>query len=222
MKKETKKDKKKRLQTVADTLQAEVARYRLPCNKADLQQLVPEHSDNHLRDEEVWDSLEAELDLETELDLIMQRELAAPESEAKPLPLDPAALEELSVTYMFETKEGAEDMSPFALAVNMVMAIVGHMGPAKEFFMRARAIGSTFFDVTDYSVAEGLLALAYFCTGAENVSTMIYYLTLAHRMLVALNQTRGERRDIKRRAKLLEDYFNTSSLAYTLSFKSMP
>jgi hypothetical protein len=27
------------------------------------------------------------------------------------------------VTYMFETKEGAEDMSPFALAVNMVMAI---------------------------------------------------------------------------------------------------
>lgn len=315
MKKETKKDKKKRLQTVADTLQAEVARYRLvrqewearyhrleasaaaasphrppprkpvrprygcngdfwrlaqPCNKADLQQLVPEHSDNHLRDEEVWDSLEAELDLETELDLIMQRELAAPESEAKPvcrttsslgaprrdrglqlralreryrgafqknvwllLPLDPAALEELSVTYMFETKEGAEDMSPFALAVNMVMAIgartVGHMGPAKEFFMRARAIGSTFFDVTDYSVAEGLLALAYFCTGAENVSTMIYYLTLAHRMLVALNQTRspiylrttialagGERRDIKRRAKLLEDYFNTSSLAYTV------
>lgn len=40
-------------------------------------------------------------------------------------------------------------------------------------------------------VAEGLLALAYFCTGAENVSTMIYYLTLAHRMLVALNQTRS-------------------------------
>jgi hypothetical protein len=29
MKKETKKDKKRRLQTVADTLQAEVARYRL-------------------------------------------------------------------------------------------------------------------------------------------------------------------------------------------------
>jgi hypothetical protein len=26
---------------------------------------------------------------------------------------------------------------------------------------------------------------------------------------------RGERRDVKRRAKLLEDYFNTSSLAYT-------
>jgi len=40
-------------------------------------------------------------------------------------------------------------------------------------------------------VAEGLLALAYFCTGAENVSTMIYYLTLAHCMLVALNQTRS-------------------------------
>lgn len=42
---------------------------------------------------------------------------------SRQLPLDPAALEELSVTYMFETKEGAEDMSPFALAVNMVMAI---------------------------------------------------------------------------------------------------
>jgi hypothetical protein len=28
---------------------------------------------------------------------------------------------------------------------------------------------------------------------------------------------RGERRDVKRRAKLLEDYFNASSLAYTVT-----
>ncbi|KAL6061756.1 hypothetical protein QOT17_012653 [Balamuthia mandrillaris] len=102
------------------------------------------------------------------------------------LPLHPASLYHDNLNHVLTTREGEGEVSSLSLTIYAIIALgsrmCGHLSASQEFYNRARSIAADLFDSTDYSVAEGLTALAYYAMGSNDMQRCTYYLLLARQM----------------------------------------